>query len=94
MWQQSRIGSRRRRQRPRQRLGLAHSDHQTGPSSFFSFRTEEAFEDYRAQDGSGTSLVSSRPHAQLEEEDPADEGANDEGRGSQEGERRALKNGG
>jgi hypothetical protein len=26
-------------------------------------------------------LVSSRPHAQLEEEDPVDEGAKDEGRG-------------
>jgi hypothetical protein len=36
---------------------------QTRPSSFFSFRTGEAFEDYRTQDGSGTLLVSSRPHA-------------------------------
>jgi hypothetical protein len=53
---------------------------QIGPSSFFRFRTEEAFEDYCTQDGSSTSLVSSRPHTQLEEEDPADEGAEDEGR--------------
>jgi hypothetical protein len=30
---------------------------------FFSFRTEEALEDYCARDCSGTSLVSSRPHA-------------------------------
>jgi hypothetical protein len=48
---------------------------QTGPSSFFIFRTGEAFEDYHARDGSGISLVSSRPHAQPEEEDPVDEGA-------------------
>jgi hypothetical protein len=53
--------------------------------------TEEAFEDYRARDGSGTSLVSSRPHAQPEEQDPTDEGAKDEGRSRREGERRALQ---
>jgi hypothetical protein len=38
----------------------------TGPSNFVSFRTQEGFEDYRAWDGSSTSLVSSRPHTQLE----------------------------
>jgi hypothetical protein len=48
---------------------------------------EEAFEDYRAQDGSDTSLVSSRPHTQPEEEDPTDEGIEDEGRIGQKGER-------
>jgi hypothetical protein len=37
-------------------------------------------EDYRARGSSGTSLVSSRPHAQSEEEDPMDEDAEDEGR--------------
>jgi hypothetical protein len=31
--------------------------------------------------------VSSRPHAQLEEEDPVDEGAEDEGTSDREGER-------
>jgi hypothetical protein len=36
---------------------------QTGPSSFFTLRLEEAREDYCAQDGSITSLVSSRSHA-------------------------------
>jgi hypothetical protein len=37
-------------------------------------------EDYRAWDGSSTSLVSSRPHIQLEEENPTDESTEDEGR--------------
>jgi hypothetical protein len=36
---------------------------------------------------SKTSLVSSRPHTQPEEEDPVDEGAEDEGRGGREGKR-------
>jgi hypothetical protein len=54
---------------------------QTGPSDFYSFRVEEGFEDHRPRDGSNTSLVSSRPHTQLEEEDLADEGAKYEGRG-------------
>jgi hypothetical protein len=35
--------------------------------------------------------VSSRPHAQLEEEDPMDEGTEDEGRSGREGERWALQ---
>jgi hypothetical protein len=52
---------------------------QIRPSGFFSFRTEEAFEDYYTLDDSDTSLLSSRPHTQLEE-DPVDEGAKDEGR--------------
>jgi hypothetical protein len=60
---------------------------QTGPSGFYGFRAEEGLEDHRAQDGSNTSLVSSRSHTQLKEEDPIDEGAEDEGRGGQEGER-------
>jgi hypothetical protein len=60
---------------------------QIGPSGFFIFRTEEALEYYCAQDGSSTSLVSSMPHAQSEEDDPADEDAKDEGRSGQEGER-------
>jgi hypothetical protein len=64
---------------------------QTGPSGFDSFRIEEYIEDYRTQDGSSTSLVSSRPHAQLEEEDPVDKGAEDEGGSGQEEERRALQ---
>jgi hypothetical protein len=50
---------------------------QTVPSGFFSFRKEEALEYYCIQDGSNTLLVSSRPHIQSEEEDPADEGAKD-----------------
>jgi hypothetical protein len=53
---------------------------QTGPSGLFSFRTEEALEYYCAWDGSSISLVSSRPHTQLEEEDPVDEGAKDKRR--------------
>jgi hypothetical protein len=56
---------------------------QVGPSSFFSFRTEEAIEDYCAWDGSNSSFVSSRPYIQLEEEDPVDEDTEDEGSGSQ-----------
>jgi hypothetical protein len=51
----------------------------TGSSSSFSFRKKEALEYYCARDGSSTSLVSSRPHVQPEEEDPADEGTKDEG---------------
>jgi hypothetical protein len=58
---------------------------QTRPTDFFSFRIEEALEYYCAQDGSNASLVSSRPHAQPEEEDPAAECAEDEGRSSREG---------
>jgi hypothetical protein len=60
---------------------------QTGPSNFFSFRIEAALEYYCAWDGSNTSLVSSRPYAQSEEEDLADEGTKDEGRNVREGER-------
>jgi hypothetical protein len=60
---------------------------QTGPSGFVRLRTEGDVEDYHARDGSSTSLVSSRPHVQLEEKDPADEGAEDEGRSSREEER-------
>jgi hypothetical protein len=63
----------------------------TGPSGSCSPRPEATVEDYRARDSSSTSLVSSRPHAQLEEEDLADEGVEDEGRGGQEGERRVLQ---
>jgi hypothetical protein len=36
--------------------------------------------DYRARDGTNTSLVSSRTHTQSEEEDPADEGIEADGR--------------
>jgi hypothetical protein len=53
---------------------------QTGPSDFFNFKTEEALEYYCTRDGSITSLASSRPHAQPEEVDPADQDAKDEGR--------------
>jgi hypothetical protein len=60
---------------------------QTGPSDFCSPRPKATIEDYHAQDNSSTSLVSSRPHTQPEEEDPMDEGAEDEGRGGREGER-------
>jgi hypothetical protein len=54
--------------------------YQTGPFDFFNFGTKEAFEDYYARDSSGTSLASSMPQTQLEEEDPVDEGAKDKGR--------------
>jgi hypothetical protein len=60
---------------------------QTRPSGFITCRAEGCIEDYRAWDGSTTSLVSSRPHVQLEEEDPMDEGTKDEGGSGQEGER-------
>jgi hypothetical protein len=36
-------------------------------------------------------MMFSETHAQLEEEDPVDEGAEDEGRSGQEGERWALQ---
>jgi hypothetical protein len=89
--QQSRTRFWRRRQRLGQEMGPVHGGHQTGPSGFFSFRIEEALKFYCTQDGSSTSLVSTRPHTQQEEEDLADEGAKDEGRNSQEGERCALQ---
>jgi hypothetical protein len=54
----------------------------TGPSGFGSLEIEANFEDHRARDGSNTSLLSSMPHTQLEEEDPMNEGIKDEGRGS------------
>jgi hypothetical protein len=60
---------------------------QTGPSDFIRSRTERYIEDYRTRDGSNTSLVSSRPYVQSEEEDLADEGTEDEGRINQEGKR-------
>jgi hypothetical protein len=59
---------------------------QTGPSDFSGFRTEVGFKDYRARNDSNASLVSCRPHIELEEEDPVDEGAEDEGRCDREGE--------
>jgi hypothetical protein len=78
---------RRRRQRSGQKSGPAHDSHQTRQSGFIRLRIEGDVEDYRARDSSSTSLVSSRPHAQPEEEDQMDEGAKDEGRSGQEGER-------
>jgi hypothetical protein len=60
---------------------------QTRLSGFFSMRIEEALEYYCARDGSNTSLVSSRPYVQPEEEDAVDEGTKDEGGSGQEGER-------
>jgi hypothetical protein len=62
---------------------LGSSVSQTEPSGFIRTRTEGYIEDYHARDGSSTSLVSSRPHTQPEEEDPVDEGAKVEGRSSQ-----------
>jgi hypothetical protein len=50
-------------------------------------RAEEGFKDHQARDGSNTSLVSFRPHTQLEEEDSVNEAAEDERRGDGEGER-------
>jgi hypothetical protein len=64
---------------------------QTGPSNFPSFKTKKGLKDHHTQDGSSTSLVSSRHHTRPEEEDPADEGAKDEARSGQEGERRVLQ---
>jgi hypothetical protein len=64
---------------------------QTGPSDFCGFRAEEGFKDHRAQEGSSTSLVSSRRHTQPEEEDSTNEGTKDEGRGGREGKRRVLQ---
>jgi hypothetical protein len=58
---------------------------QTGPSGFYYLQLEENLVDYSARDSSSTSLVSSRPHTQLEEKDPADEGTKDEGRSGREG---------
>jgi hypothetical protein len=41
--------------------------------------TEEDIEDYYTRDSTNTPLLSFRTHAQPEEEDPADEGAEVEG---------------
>jgi hypothetical protein len=80
------MGFLKQRQRPKQKPRPAHNDLQIGPSGFSSFMTEAYVEDHHARDGSSTSLVSSRPHAQPEEEDPMDESVEDEERRSQEGE--------
>jgi hypothetical protein len=64
---------------------------QTKLSGLCGFRVEEGFKDHCTQDGSSTSLVSSRPHTQPKEEDPADEGAEDDERGGREGTRRILQ---
>jgi hypothetical protein len=74
-WQQNRIGSQMRRQRPREKPRPARSGLQTRQFSFVGFRIEEDIEDYRARGGTSTSLLSSMTHTQLEEEDLTDEGA-------------------
>jgi hypothetical protein len=48
---------------------------QIGPFSFSGFKTKEDVENHCARDGTTTPLVSSRTHAQPEEEDPVDAGA-------------------
>jgi hypothetical protein len=53
--------------------------------------TEEDVEDYCTRDSTSTLLVSSRTHAQLGEEDPANEGTNIEGGSDQEGKRQTLQ---
>jgi hypothetical protein len=67
-------------------LGPVHGARQTGQSGFLNWiiqflqlQEKEALEYYCARDGSSTSLVSSRPHVQPEEEDPVNEGTKDEG---------------
>jgi hypothetical protein len=64
---------------------------QTRPSGFSRFKTKEYFEDYRAQDGTSTSLVSFRTHNHPEEKDLVDEGTKAKGRNSKEGKRWALQ---
>jgi hypothetical protein len=64
---------------------------QNEPSCFSRFKTEEDIEDHYARDGTNTSLVSSRTHAQPEEEDLADMGTEAKEGISREGERRALQ---
>jgi hypothetical protein len=68
-----------RRQRAEQKLGPVHNSRHTGPSGFSGFGTMEDIEEHHARDGTSTSLVSSRTHAQLEKVDPMDEGAEAEG---------------
>jgi hypothetical protein len=60
---------------------------QTRPSRFGSFMIEVGVEDHCTRDGSSAPLVSSRPHTSPEEEDPVDDGIEDDGRSSREGER-------
>jgi hypothetical protein len=64
---------------------------QIGPFGFCSFRAEEGFKNHHTWVGSRTSLVSSRPLTQPEEEDLVNEGIEDEGRGGREGKRRVLQ---
>jgi hypothetical protein len=59
---------------------------QTRPSGFSGFKKKEYFEDYRAQDGTSTSLVSFRTHNH-----PEEEGTKAKGRNSKEGKRWALQ---
>jgi hypothetical protein len=62
----------------------------TRPYGFGSLRTEANIEDYRAWDNSRSSLVSSRTHAQPEEDDSMDESVKVEGGRDREGKRRIL----
>jgi hypothetical protein len=77
------LRSRTRPKARRSRLELMQwpisSSSQTRPSSFFRITTEGGFEEYRTRDSTGSSLVSFVTHAQLEEEDPMDEGTEVEG---------------
>jgi hypothetical protein len=75
----SRIRPKAKRQRSKLRQRLVPSSSQTGPSGFSRIRTEEDVEDYYVRNSTNNPLVFSRTHAQLEEEDPVDEGAEVEG---------------
>jgi hypothetical protein len=65
---------------------VSSSSH-TRPSGFSRINTEEGFEEYLTWDSTDSSLVSSRTHAQLEEEDPTDESTKVEGGHDREGKR-------
>jgi hypothetical protein len=85
--QWSRTRPKERRQRSELEQGPVRNSNQTGPSGFSGFRIEEDLEDYRAQDDTITSLVSTSTHNKLEKEDPTYEGIEAEERSDREGKR-------
>jgi hypothetical protein len=89
--QRSRTRPKVRRQRSERRQRPVPSSSQTRPSGFSWINVERGFEDYRARNSTGTSLVSSRTHGQPKDEDPVVEGAKAEGRIGRKGEGQTLQ---
>jgi hypothetical protein len=89
--QRSKIRHKGRRQISELRRWPIPSSSQIGPSSFSRISAEGGFEDYCTWNTTVTSLVSSRTHAQSEEEDLVAESVDVEGGSGREEKRRILQ---